>query len=169
VSPNFEVQAAINTAKLLRELEALRQRDVESQRVASDLEPALQCAATLAEFDPGSLLKAFGLGAEASTMERLYRCAESTNRRDVAEPADGELPPGPWRLTSVDRQRIARAAGAKALQAARRRMEGSKSTVQRIADAVLFGTLPTLSELSIAELAVLGEVRAWYEGTGTCQ
>jgi hypothetical protein len=165
VSATFESSVAIDTAKLVQELKALRQRDAESQKVESDLEQALQCAATLAEFDPRSLLKTFGLGADATTVERLFRFAEATSRPDSAEPAEDKLPRAPWRLAHVDRQRIVHEAGAKVLQAARRHMPGPKSTVQRMADAVLFGTLPALSELSIAELAALSEVRAWYEGT----
>ena len=157
-----QAPVAIDTGKLRKRLQALRTLDAQEHDLNRDLEPSLHCAATLVEFDPRELLLTFGLKAESETLARLYRFAE-TVRGDRAC-SDGEPPPGPWRLDRAERTRVARDAGIEKLRSARDRLPGSESAAQRVADALLFGTLPELSVLPIADLAALDDVCSWYVG-----
>ena len=161
----------IDSAKLQERLQSLRRLDAQEhdngQVLDRYLAQALHCAVTLVEFDPHALLAALDLTTKPEILERLFKLTESAHRDGDGDGVGVNVSVqqyGLWRLARTERQRIAREAGIEKLRVGRGQMTGSESAAQRMADALLFGTLTELSALSITELSALIEVRAWYDG-----
>ena len=149
----------ISLASLTQQLAALEMANERQRDGDRDLVEPLACAATLADFDPRTLLLAFGLAADDANLDRL---------RGHVELADANVPSGKvWRLTQAARRRALLALDASTrvrdLHALRPRAEPrTPGVLQRMADMLLFGK-PLLTE-SIGELAALVEAHDWYKG-----
>jgi hypothetical protein len=163
----------IDSAALLRQLAQLREREETQRRPDTTWAPVLHAAATLVAFEPPALWSAFGMPADAAATDWLHAHAEPVHGSGDAPAPPADSPPdstseGLWRLTVSERRSALRSATSREqLRAARRRAgepTGASGAEQRMADALLFGTLGELADLSVGELAAALVARGWYEG-----
>lgn len=160
---------AINSLALLRQLTQLRDDEEARRKVDPLWAPVLHAAATLVAFVPQALWAAFQVHDDAAAHDWLHRHAEPVH---TAAGTVDDMPPaieGYWRLTIGERRRALQAApDITTLREARSRAgtaaADASSSEQRMADALLMGTLTDLSTLSIGELAAALEVHGWYVG-----
>lgn len=160
---------AIDSKALLSRLAQLRDEEDACRDPEPVWAPVLQAAATLVAFEPRALWVAFGVPEDDEAVGWLQTHAERVQARAAA---DGEERPpvdGAWRLTVGARRRaLGDAPSVEQLRELRQRAAHAavapSSADQRMADALLHGTLGELTSLSIGELAAALEAHDWYGG-----
>lgn len=140
----------ISLASLQQHLAALELENMRLREGDRDLLDPLACAATLATFDPRTLLAAFGMEPDVANLDRLQSHAEQVGAAT-------------WSLTQAARRRSLTAMREPTrLRELRLRLHiAAPATLQRMADLLLKGA-PLPPALTIGELAALVEAHGWY-------